>query len=40
VPAKAGIQEPQAEALGETAWMPAFARMTFLLLLQNFLDRL
>jgi len=30
MPAQTGIQEPQAEAVGETAWIPAFAGMTFL----------
>jgi hypothetical protein len=28
MPAQAGIQEAEAEALGEPAWIPAFAGMT------------
>jgi hypothetical protein len=29
MPAQAGLQKPQAEAVGYAAWIPAFAGMTF-----------
>ena len=32
MPARAGIQEPQAEDMDETAWIPACAGMTLRLL--------
>jgi hypothetical protein len=29
MPAQAGLQKPQAEAVGSPVWIPAFAGMTF-----------